>query len=172
MKIPTSKEVLACGEAFAKGFNDGARSDGIDDLQKAIRNQLVAAFEPSFHFTVPGPPVPKARARHGRGRRSYTPTKTASYEEKVALCARLALNKTKGWPTSPNARFFVECDVFRQHKRGDFDNFLKSILDGLNGVAWTDDSQVVGGTVRRFDGFIPPRCEVVVREIDMGAWKP
>lgn len=27
--------------------------------------------------------------------------------------------------------------------RGDLDNYVKTVLDGLNGVAWVDDSQVV-----------------------------
>lgn len=27
--------------------------------------------------------------------------------------------------------------------RGDLDNYLKTILDGLNGIAWDDDRQVV-----------------------------
>jgi Holliday junction resolvase RusA-like endonuclease len=27
--------------------------------------------------------------------------------------------------------------------RGDIDNYVKTVLDGLNGVAWLDDKQVV-----------------------------
>lgn len=27
--------------------------------------------------------------------------------------------------------------------KGDIDNYVKTILDGLNGVAWEDDSQVI-----------------------------
>lgn len=27
--------------------------------------------------------------------------------------------------------------------RGDLDNYVKTVLDALNGVAWDDDSQVV-----------------------------
>lgn len=35
--------------------------------------------------------------------------------------------------------------------RGDIDNYLKSILDGLNKVAWTDDKLVESVTLN-FDG--------------------
>lgn len=35
--------------------------------------------------------------------------------------------------------------------RGDIDNYLKSILDGLNGIAWTDDKLVESVTLT-FDG--------------------
>ena len=33
--------------------------------------------------------------------------------------------------------------------RGDIDNYAKSILDGLNGVAYTDDKQIVSLELRK-----------------------
>jgi crossover junction endodeoxyribonuclease RusA len=33
--------------------------------------------------------------------------------------------------------------------RGDIDNYVKSILDALNGVAWEDDKQIIELTVKK-----------------------
>lgn len=42
----------------------------------------------------------------------------------------------------------VELDIFTQ-RRMDVDNVAKSVLDGLNGVAYEDDNQVVELLVRK-----------------------
>lgn len=114
-------------------------------------------------FIIPGRPTGKGRpkfARRGAGVSTYTDAKTASYENKVALFAQQAF---VGIPAHTGA---VEMTVIAYFKppasaskvavermlRGDprthptvkpdFDNIVKAVLDGLNGIAFADDKQV------------------------------
>jgi crossover junction endodeoxyribonuclease RusA len=114
-----------------------------------------------IRFTVPGPPVPKARARiihRASGAiQAFTPEATAKYELKVGLCARTAgIRPDKGelalsvWFYTPNAR------------RMDLDNLLKSVMDGLNGIAWEDDSQVAEVHASRMVDHLSPRAVVSI----------
>lgn len=91
----------------------------------------------SWHFTIPGPPVPKERPRFGKGR-TYTPKKTTEYALKVRLCALAAGVKRLIGPVAITMEFYVP-----DRRRRDRDNLEKAIQDALNGIAWEDDSQVV-----------------------------
>jgi crossover junction endodeoxyribonuclease RusA len=94
-------------------------------------------------------PKAKERPRFRRGR-VFTPKTTHEFETKVAA----GWNKRKRFKDKPvsvsvelGKDYFVvhvqELDVSTSSPlRGDIDNYVKSILDGLNGVAWDDDIQV------------------------------
>lgn len=105
-----------------------------------------------FTITVAGRPVPKGRPRLGRRGRVFTPEKTLAAEAVI----REAWTKARGpkWSDVPvwiEVRLFVDRteitvgvddneDVSKL--RGDIDNYVKLVMDGLNGAAWTDDKQV------------------------------
>lgn len=105
-------------------------------------------------FTVPGKPVPKQRPRMTRWGSVYTPAETTRYESLVARCARAAGAAPVSGPVAVDiqVRFPIPkswakarraaADGAPHAQRPDIDNLQKSVLDGLNGVAFSDDSQV------------------------------
>ena len=48
-------------------------------------------------------------------------------------------------------------------KKPDLDNVLKAVLDGLNGIAFVDDSQVVAITVRKKYTLTPSVAVAIYR---------
>lgn len=94
-------------------------------------------------FTIPGEPVSKSRARFtGRGSktRAYTPEKTKHAEQVMAGAFRQA---SPDWlPNAERAFSVVVAFYHGTMQRRDVDNMLKLVLDGLNEVAWADDTQV------------------------------
>ena len=108
----------------------------------------------SLKFTIPGDPIPKARARVGRRGWSYTPAKTVEYEQAVGWAARKALTESGKAALDSDVRFAVTVDFYLGTERQiDLDNLIKSLLDGLTprkprgrqrppGLFWKDDSQV------------------------------
>lgn len=131
-------------------------------------------------FRVDAPVVAKQRARLSTKRRggkrvAYTPQATRSFEATVA--DRWQQTYPNHTPIDGPMHVTVRIDrdgfsmnIAKQTDsvrpvgiRGDIDNYLKSILDGLNGVAWTDDklvesvSIVFEGPVRKQRGNRKPR---------------
>lgn len=110
-------------------------------------------------FTVKGDPRGKQRPRLTRSGIVYTPSETTHYEKSVKASYYMAGGtKIEGpvkitvWaflriPESKSAKAKMEMSGQPATKKPDIDNILKIILDGLNGVAYDDDKQVVQATV-------------------------
>lgn len=112
-------------------------------------------------FTVPGRPVPKQRPRVDARGRVYIPRRTREYEALVASCARAAGVRPIEGPVRLKAVFY-----FAAHPPGDLDNYIKSLADGLNGIAWRDDRQVVRLEAEKVVAGGEERAEV-----EVGPWK-
>lgn len=120
-----------------------------------------------INFIIDGEPQGKARPRFVKATgHTYTPQKTKDYEKAVGW----AYITAGGEMLSGAIRIVIDA-YFSIPKRGvqgllsplkkpDVDNISKIILDGLNGIAYKDDKQVVCLLVNKFYG--EPRIEVSV----------
>jgi Holliday junction resolvase RusA-like endonuclease len=136
-------------------------------------------------FQVPGRPQGKGRPRFSRETgTAYTPSATKAYERKVAFFARRAMLESQLRPYAKDiplcckvaAMFSVPASwsqpkqqaalagTRRPTGKPDGDNILKAVADGLNGVAWHDDAQVVHWTMSKRYGSID-ELVVIVGEV-------
>ncbi len=115
-----------------------------------------------FTLVLDVAPVPCARPRvvrqAGRKPRTIMPRRTVEFEQALRIAARSAL--PKGWRT--DGSFALELVVRRARRSGDIDNFCKSVMDGLTGVAWADDSQVTDLAAWVRDGDAIPGVTLAV----------
>lgn len=134
-------------------------------------------------FVIPGPPVGKGRpkfARRGNFVTTYTPEKTASYENLVKVKAEEAMqgrtiidgavSVTVGLYVTPPAswsqkkqRAALAGEIFPTSKP-DVDNVIKGIFDACNEIVWRDDKQACDVfIIKRYDQTA--RATVLVREL-------
>lgn len=138
--------------------------------------------EEEFKYTINvlGEPMGKQRPRatsFGGHTHIYTPSKTLSYEARFAhefkekypeakpptgpiaieVIAWFGLKKadynSKGQPNK-HGLAKLSGEEFPT-KKPDLDNILKSVLDGLNGIAFVDDSQVVVAQIQKKYALTP-----------------
>lgn len=109
-------------------------------------------------FTIPGPPVPKARARVTRSGHAYTPVRTKNAEERIAQHLKVRFPYLE--PAAGRLRVVLRFHI--KGVRGDADNFGKLALDALNGRAFLDDRQVDSLDVSMIRSSDDPRTEIEV----------
>lgn len=163
-----------------KGIARLITSDGEHDRRVNVRE---------LRFIVYGEPVAKGRARArivepkrgGRFVSNYTPAKTRRYE---LIIRERACEAWKGalladCPIWIEARFFRSVPASWSKKKQaaalagellpiskpDFDNLVKSVTDGLQGVIYRDDAQIVSASVSK-SFSVDARVEIVLQ------WRP
>ncbi len=112
-----------------------------------------------YNFEIKEKAIVKERPRYNpKTKRIYTPTKTASFEEKVKWAFKAKYNVKTELSTRPFkakiiAVFEPAASLSKKKKeellfkidytkKPDADNIAKIVLDSLNGLAYKDDSQV------------------------------
>lgn len=125
-------------------------------------------------FVVPGEAVGKGRPRVstiGGHARMFTPQKTANYESLIAMAAQAAMQGRDLiiGPVMVEMKIFVSVaaswskkktaealqGLVMPTKKPDADNVLKAICDGINGIVFKDDVQVVNVSMSKRFGETP-----------------
>jgi Holliday junction resolvase RusA-like endonuclease len=134
-------------------------------------------------FTVYGEPVAKGRPRvttRGKFPVVYTPEKTRTYETEVGMMAKAAMGNTEplegaleafiyvtfAVPPSYSKKRTAAClsETEKYIKKPDLTNVVKSVEDGMNGIVFRDDSQIMSLHATKVYGEIE-KVEILVRQV-------
>ncbi len=145
--------------------------------------KALCAEPKSITIEIPGKPIPKGRPRiwQGTRRKAVTPVETRRYEDIVKSSAKIAMN---GLPPlqgaliasvvayvpvpgswSKKKKADAVAGEIHPTSRPDLDNYIKAALDGMSGIAFHDDAQVV--EFRRTGKIYSerPRLVVVLKQL-------
>ena len=124
-------------------------------------------------FSAPIEPVPFCRPAQN-GRRRFNNQRYSEFKDSLAFFAHNAMRGRDPFtgaikitvdffkPKPKRSKYFCG-DFAVTPDFGDVDNFLKSVLDALNGICYLDDRQVVDAHARKFFG--KPRIEITLEEL-------
>lgn len=128
-------------------------------------------------------PVEQARpraTRMGRGIRLYDPKKVSVYKKQLAMMCKfqykeepldgplrveLGFYRHVQSSLSKKERELRISGVHRPTVKPDTDNYIKSTLDGLNGLLWEDDNQIVDLIAYKYYSD-NPRVEIEVKKLE------
>ena len=133
-------------------------------------------------LTFDFPPVAQARpraTRFGRGIRLYDLEQVHVYKAQLAQSAQFMYHdEPLTGPLVVTIKFYRAIQqsetkkryrlkaqgTIRPTKKPDLDNYIKSTLDGLNGVLWVDDNEIVELHTGKYYSD-HPRIEIEVEEL-------
>lgn len=131
-------------------------------------------------LTIDGVPVAKGRPRFSRYG-AYTPKKTQEYEEYVKMCwlAKYGSIQPSEQSLEVNVVFYLPMPKsvnkkqraemldgrIKHTKKPDIDNLIKSVLDALNGIAYSDDSKIIRVAAEK-QYSEKPRTELIIKEVN------
>ena len=120
-----------------------------------------------MRLVIEGEPIPAARPRFS-GRRTYQPKRNVVYRLRVQEVSRSAM----GGREPMSGEIVIEVKLYRKYKRtariyGDVDNHLKAIFDGMSGIVFVDDSQIVRCVVEKHTDKTTPRTEIKLFELEV-----
>jgi Holliday junction resolvase RusA-like endonuclease len=133
-------------------------------------------------FKVDATPVPKGRARYvrrGNHISTYTPEKTRTYETLIKDSAIEAMGASEPLETPVSLYLYIRVPIPKSctkkrleaisdgsekpTKKPDASNILKSVEDGMNGVVYHDDSQIINIHVSKVYSSLPG-VDICVKE--------
>lgn len=138
-----------------------------------------------MNFTIEGLPKGKGRPRFTRSGHAYTPDTTRKYEAlvtaraKEAMIGKRKIEKPNAVRVDILAIFPVPSSWSKKRRtaalqgvehhvsKPDLDNVQKAILDGMNGIVFEDDSQVIDSRTRKAYGP-EPGVKVFIDEVKHG----
>jgi Holliday junction resolvase RusA-like endonuclease len=133
-------------------------------------------------YSVYGEPIGKGRprfAKRGNFVSTYTPQKTKTYEDEIRMMAKAAMGASEPLETPVTVAIYIRvgipasyskqkrkdalANIERPTKKPDIDNIAKCFLDGMNGIVYLDDKQVVSLHITKVYAETPA-VEVMVKE--------
>ena len=133
-------------------------------------------------FKVDANPVGKQRAtyvKRGNFVQAYTPEKTRTYETLIKEAAMEAMGSSEALETPVSLYLYIRVPIpasatkkrlqaisdgsEKPTKKPDASNILKSVEDGMNGVVYHDDSQIINIHVTKVYSSLPG-VDICVKE--------
>lgn len=140
-------------------------AERVKEFQDTLKPIDFSVYDNRVYDYDEGAVVAKERPRAGKSGKFYTPTETRKFEAAIKKWGMAQDMQPVAYPMSvrivvrdqtddPLIRVLGAANVsYAAHK--DLDNLAKSVLDGLNGVLYKDDKQIVDLHVSRRYGKRP-----------------